>query len=81
MKKRYSHAMRKYLFTAVISAVLMITFALLMAFGDFNKYILAASEAAIAIFAVSYVVILARSRKKAIIKYLQNITRTFLRML
>ena len=74
MKKRYSHAMRKYLFTAVISAVFMITFALLMAFGDFNKYILAASEAAIAIFAVSYVVILARSRKKAIIKYLQNIT-------
>ncbi len=74
MKKTYSHAMRKYLFAALISAVLMICFASLMVLTDLNKYILAIAEVLFAFLAISYVVILARSRKKAIIKYLHNIT-------
>lgn len=73
MKKTYSRAMRKYLFCAILSASVMLIFAVLTAVFDWNKYFIATVETVLAIAVISYVTVVATSRKKAIIKYLHNI--------
>lgn len=74
MKKTYSRAMRKYLFTAILSASVMLVFAVLTTVFGWNKYIMAGIEAGLAILIICYVTLVATSRKKTIIKYLHNIT-------
>lgn len=74
MKKTYSRAMRKYLTTAIISASVMLVFAVLTTVFDWSKYFMAVVEAALAVFIICYVTVVATSRKKTIAKYMHNIT-------
>lgn len=74
MKRTYSHAMRKYLASSIATAAMMFVFALLFILFDFNKYALSGVMLALSVLCVSYVVLLSKSRKRTIVKYLHNIT-------
>ena len=68
MKKTYSRAMRKYLVCAILSAAVMLVFAVLTTVFDWNKYFVASIETLLAIAVIAYVTVIATSRRKTIIK-------------
>lgn len=74
MRKTYSHAMRKYITTAVVSAVLMLILAAVFVVFDIDRYMAAGVLIIAAVAALVYVALLAKSRKNTIVKYLKNIT-------
>lgn len=74
MKRTYSHAMRKYLSAAIVSAGVMTVFAIVTVFFELNKYVAAGIEIALAVLIAVYVAVLSKSRKKMIVRYLNNIT-------
>lgn len=74
MKRTYSHAMRKYLSAAIVSAGVMTVFAIVTVFFELNKYVAAGIEIALAVLIAVYVAVLSKSRKDMIVRYLNNIT-------
>lgn len=74
MRKTYSHAMRKYITAAVVSAALMLVCAAVLAVFDVDRYIAATTLFCTGTATVIYVALLAKSRRNTIVKYLKNIT-------
>lgn len=71
MKRVYSHALQKYRYTSIISAVLLLVFAVISML--LHQLILAAAEAAVGLIVFVIALRLKRSRKKEIAKHLKKI--------
>lgn len=74
MKKTYHHAMRKYLISAISISVITIICAVLLITNIANTTIVAIIEGISAVAVVSYIGYIAKTRRKTISKYLENIT-------
>ncbi len=74
MKKIYSHPTRKYMIVATVAALVLIAYGLLTLFTDYDKTLLSVIALVCACLLILYVILVANFRKRAIIKYLHNIT-------
>ena len=74
MKKKYHHAMRKYLIAAISMSFITLICSVLLLTGVVNKTIVALIEFISSAAVVSYVSIIAKTRRKTISKYLESIT-------
>ena len=72
MKKTYINVTRKYMVTAVLSSIMLIICGCLALFAD--KFVAVITSAIIAVVALTYITVVARTRKKNIVKFLHHIT-------
>lgn len=72
MKRTYINVTRKYMVTASVTAALMLVCSATALV--FDKYIASALGVVFAVAAISYITVVARTRKKNIVKFLHNIT-------
>lgn len=72
MKRTYINVTRKYMVTASVTAALMLVCSATALV--FDKYIASVLGVVFAVAAISYITVVARTRKKNIVKFLHNIT-------